>query len=89
MKAFILSILLLAGCYCLFQYTQQPVRYQPVTVYVKQGDTLHDIIRELKYQYQDERDWREIYCEAKQDNAFSRYIVPGQKLVFRMICHEQ
>lgn len=79
--AFILSI----AIFCFIFYQQPEKKIVEVNVVVKQGDVLQDIIYKLKEKYNDSRDWREIYCEAKQDNAFSRYIIPGQNIVFKMV----
>lgn len=73
------------AAFCIMLYQQPEKKTVEVNVVVKQGDILQDIIYELKEQYNDSRDWREIYCEAKQDNAFGRYIIPGQNIVFKMV----
>lgn len=79
-----MMILLMAACLACAAFTRQPVETVAVTVTVRSGDTMEGIIYDLKEAYNDRRDWREIYAQAKRDNTFTRYIVPGQQIVFRM-----
>ena len=54
----------------------EPKQTVTVTVTVQAGDTLEEIIYDLKETYDDQRDWREICAQAERDNAFGRYILP-------------
>ena len=57
----------------------EPKQTVAVTVTVRAGDTLEEIICDLKETYDDQRDWR-----AERDNAFGRYILPGEHIIFNM-----
>ena len=45
---------------------------------------MEEIIYDLKETYDDQRDWREICAQAERDNAFGRYILPGEHIIFNM-----
>lgn len=55
----------------------EPKQTVAVTVTVRTGDTLEEIICDLKETYDDQRDWREICAQAERDNALGRYIRRG------------
>ena len=62
----------------------EPKQTVAVTVTVRVGDTLEEIIYDLKETYDDQRDWREICAQAERDNALGRYILPGEHIIFNM-----
>lgn len=83
MKYF-LVVLGLAACLFYAVFANEPKQTVTVTVVVHAGDTLEEIIYDLKETYDDHRDWREICAQAERDNAFGRFILPGQHIIFNM-----
>ncbi|MED9992727.1 hypothetical protein [Phascolarctobacterium faecium] len=83
MKYF-LAVLGLVCCLWYSFFMDDPKQTVAVTVTVQAGDTLEEIIYDLKETYDDQRDWREICAQAERDNAFGRYILPGEHIVFNM-----
>ena len=52
-------------------FMDEPKQTVAVTVTVRAGDTLEEIIYDLKETYDDQRDWREICAQAERDNALA------------------
>jgi cell division protein YceG involved in septum cleavage len=81
---YFLTVLGLACCLWYSFFMDEPKQTVAVTVTVQAGDTLEEIIYDLKEAYDDQRDWREICAQAEMDNAFGRYILPGEHIIFNM-----
>lgn len=81
MKKLFFAIVLILTAICVGGgiYSPEPA---PITVEhtVQTGQTLWDIAGELKCQYGDRRDVREIIFEITQSNGGNGYIYPGQRL---------
>ena len=65
-------------------FMDEPKQTVAVTVTVRTGDTLEEIICDLKETYDDQRDWREICAQAERDNALGSYILPGGHIIVNM-----
>ena len=77
----LLALVLVAIC-CNYAYeAMRPVEHINVSVIVRKGDTLQDIICDLQKEYGSKQDWREICYEVRKANGFTKYIMPGQELV--------
>ena len=65
-------------------FMEGPKQTVAVTVTVRAGETLEEYMFEINEAYDDQRDWREICAQAERDNAFGRYILPGEHIIFNM-----
>ena len=67
-------------CLCAYE-ASRPVEHFNVSVVVRRGDCLQDIICDLQEEYGDKRDWRRIAYEICKSHGITKFIYPGQKLV--------
>lgn len=84
MKYFMTFCLVIFLGWYFWQDAGKPAASIPITVMVKNGDTLHDIILDLKGRYGDHRDWRVISWQTRRDNCLDKYIYPGQLITVRL-----
>ena len=79
MKKFLAMIIVVYSIFCVYEATR-PVNHFNVSVVVRSGDTLQDIICKLQKKYGDERDWREICWHVRKLNGVTKWIMPGDVL---------
>ena len=80
MNKLLMISILACSMFWVYEVTR-PVEHFNVSVVVKHGDCLQDIICDLQQQYGDQRDWREIAHKISESHNIKKWIYPGQKLI--------
>ena len=80
MKKILAFLIVAYSCLCIYDATR-PVDHYNVSVIVKRGDCLQNIICDLQEKFGDKRDWREIAHSVRKKHGITKWIMPGQELI--------
>lgn len=76
MKKFLLIAAIAVSFFYAYELAR-PVEHFNVSVVIKRGDTLQEVICDLQEKYGDKRDWREVCWHVRKLNGVTKWILPG------------